>query len=88
MGVRELRNQVAAVLRRAGGGDRIVVTVDGRPVAQLGPVEPTGPVGLDELVATGLVEPPGRLDRPPPPDPAMLPVDVRSDAILDEIRGP
>ena len=30
----------AAAVRRAGGGERIVITVDGRPVAQLGPLEP------------------------------------------------
>lgn len=35
---RELRNNVSEVLRRAEAGERIVVTVDGRPVAELGPV--------------------------------------------------
>ena len=35
---RELRNNVGKVLRRAEAGERIVVTVDGRPVAELGPV--------------------------------------------------
>ena len=35
---RELRNNVGEVLRRAEAGERIVVTVDGRPVAELGPV--------------------------------------------------
>ena len=40
VGIRELRNQVAAVVRRAAAGERVVVTVDGRPVAQLGPLEP------------------------------------------------
>lgn len=87
VGVRELRNQVAAVVRRAGGGDRVVVTVDGRPVAQLGPIEPAGGVTLDDLVAAGLVRPPGRGDKPEPPAPAILPVDLRADRILDEVRG-
>lgn len=35
---RELRNNVSEVLRRAEAGERLVVTVDGRPVAELGPV--------------------------------------------------
>lgn len=87
VGVRELRNQVAAVVRRAGSGDRVVVTVDGRPVAQLGPLEPTGALTLDDLVAGGLVHPPGRRDKPEPPDAAILPVDLRADRILDEVRG-
>ncbi len=34
---RELRNNVSEVLRRAEAGERIVVTVDGRPVAELVP---------------------------------------------------
>lgn len=37
---KELRNDVAGVLRRAEAGERITVTVSGRPVAQLGPLEP------------------------------------------------
>jgi prevent-host-death family protein len=36
---RELRNQTAAVLRRAEAGEQLTVTVSRRPVAQLGPVE-------------------------------------------------
>lgn len=36
---RELRNNVSDVLRRAEGGQRFTITVDGRPVAQLGPIE-------------------------------------------------
>lgn len=34
---KELRNNVADVLRRAESGEEIIVTVAGRPVAQLGP---------------------------------------------------
>jgi prevent-host-death family protein len=34
---RELRNNSAAVLREAEGGEEFVITVDGRPVAALGP---------------------------------------------------
>ncbi len=35
---KELRNNVAAVLRRAEAGEELTITVAGRPVAQLGPV--------------------------------------------------
>lgn len=86
VGIRELRNQVAAVVRRAAAGDEVVVTVDGRPVARLMPLEPQGRATLDDLVAAGLVEPPGRADRPPPPPPAMVPIDLDIDAVLDEVR--
>ena len=35
---KELRNNVADVLRRAEAGEQFTITVAGRPVAQLGPV--------------------------------------------------
>ena len=38
---RELRNNVGDVLRRAEGGERFTITVNGRPVAELGPVSVT-----------------------------------------------
>jgi prevent-host-death family protein len=38
---RDLRNNTAAVLRRAESGERLCVTVSRRPVAQLGPLERT-----------------------------------------------
>lgn len=34
---KELRNNVGEILRRAEAGEEFVVTVSGRPVAQLGP---------------------------------------------------
>ena len=85
--IRELRNDVAAVVRRAGAGERIVITVDGRPVAQLGPLEPVGAPTLDDLVATGHVVAPRRATPTEPPDAEDAPVDARSDWILDDIRG-
>lgn len=88
IGVRELRNNVAAVLRRAGAGERIVVTVDGEPVAQLGPIEPPGAPTLEDLVATGLVDPPRRPGtKSPDPEPVDLAVDIRLDDVLGELRG-
>ncbi len=35
---RELRNDTAGLLRRVAGGDEVVITVRGEPVAQLVPV--------------------------------------------------
>jgi toxin FitB len=34
---KELRNNVAEILRRAEAGEELTITVAGRPVAQLGP---------------------------------------------------
>jgi len=36
---KELRNNVAEVLRRAEAGEEFTITVAGRPVAQLGPAQ-------------------------------------------------
>jgi len=36
---RELRNRSGEILRRAEAGERFTVTVGGRPVAELGPLE-------------------------------------------------
>ncbi len=87
IGTRELREHLAAMVRRAAAGERVVVTLDGRPVAQLGPLEPLGTPSLAELVASGLVDPPRRPDRPAAPDPLDPPVDVRLDRLLAEVRG-
>jgi antitoxin (DNA-binding transcriptional repressor) of toxin-antitoxin stability system len=46
------------VLRRAEAGERIVVTVDGRPVAQLGPLEAHRRSPIDDLITAGLARPP------------------------------
>lgn len=37
---KELRNDIAKVLRRAEAGEELTITVSGRPVAQLGPARP------------------------------------------------
>jgi len=88
VGVRDLRANVAALVRRAASGERIVVTSDGVPVAVLGPLTPAaGDVTLDDLIAAGLVVPPGRSDRPDVPDAAQVPIDTRTDRVLDELRG-
>jgi len=89
IGVRDLRQRVAATVRRAGSGDRIVVTVAGRPVAQLGPLEPGGggPPTLDDLAARGLLLPPRRHDRPEPGEPVPMWAGARLDRLLREQRG-
>jgi prevent-host-death family protein len=45
--VRELRNTISAVLRRVEAGERLTVTVDRRPVAEIGPLRPHRTVQAD-----------------------------------------
>lgn len=49
---RELRNDTAGVLRRVEGGETVVITVRGKPVADLVPHRPNGPrwVGPEEVM--------------------------------------
>jgi antitoxin (DNA-binding transcriptional repressor) of toxin-antitoxin stability system len=88
LGVRELRADLAAHLRRAGAGQRVVVSVGGRAIAQLGPVEPEqGQTVLADLVAAGAVVAPRRIDagRLAPAVPVWS--GVRLDRALKELRG-
>jgi prevent-host-death family protein len=48
---KELRNNVAEVLRRAEAGEEFTITVAGRPVARLGPAERRRWVGTRQLEA-------------------------------------
>lgn len=88
LGVRDLRQNLSRAIARAAAGERIIITVDGRPSAQLGPLEPddTGPT-IEDLVARGLVEPPIREDRPEPTFSMPLWAGTRLDQILREVRG-
>ncbi len=50
---RELRNDISSVLRRVEHGESFTITVNGRPVAELGPLRPSGrpPANLDAILA-------------------------------------
>jgi prevent-host-death family protein len=58
VGVRELKAQLSAYLKRAAAGEVITVTDRGRPVAVLGP--PLGGVDLEVAQAEGWVTGPTR----------------------------
>ncbi len=86
--MRRLRAELASAARRAGSGERIVVTVDGRPVAQLGPLDPTdGEPSLADLAARGLLVAARRQDRPPPAFSMPMWAGTRIDRLLREVRG-
>jgi len=88
IGVRALRGAVASTVRRAGAGERIVITVAGRPVAQLGPLEPTaGEPTIDDLAVRGLLVRARRDDRPAPSLEVPMWAGSRLDRLLVEVRG-
>lgn len=81
--IRQLRNDVSRVVRRARSGERMIVTVDGVPVAQIGPLDVSAvPRTLDELVAHGMVMPSRTRARPRPARPVRFSGDRTSDEIL------
>jgi prevent-host-death family protein len=72
--LRELRNHTSRVVRRASAGERIIITVDGVPTAQIvpldaGTIEPT----LDELIAQGRLLAPRLASAPAPAAPLDRP---------------
>jgi prevent-host-death family protein len=87
VGVRELRNYTSRVVARARAGERIVITVDGIPAAEIGPiVGPPHERSMEELVAAGLVIPPRvRSETPPKAHPVKLSGRRRaSDIVIEE----
>jgi prevent-host-death family protein len=65
IGIRELRNETSRVVRRARSGERILITIDGVPAAQLVPLDDRPRTRtLEELTATGALLAP-RASRPP-----------------------
>jgi prevent-host-death family protein len=84
--VRVLRSELAAAVRRAAHGERTVITVNGRPSAQLGPLDDQAP-DLERLVGSGAVVPPRRTTTWRPPAPVPIWSGVRIDRALVELRG-
>ena len=86
VGIRGLRAELAEAVRCAEAGDRTVITVGGRPVAQLGPLDADAP-DLERLIGSGAVIPPRRTSEWRPPEPVPVWAGVRLDQILRELRG-
>ncbi|MSO32103.1 MAG: hypothetical protein EXQ64_04755 [Ilumatobacteraceae bacterium] len=87
IGIRQLRQSLAAAVRRAKTGERVVITIDGEAVAQIGPVESLSHgITLTELIARGLVIAPRRRIEHIAIDPVVLYAGVRIDRALQEIR--
>lgn len=51
VGLREIRQHASEFVRRAQAGERMTITVSGRPAAQLGPVETRSWVSWEEVAA-------------------------------------
>lgn len=82
--MRELKNHLSRYLARVQGGEEVVVTERGRPIARLVAVDqPTD--RLADLVASGLVRPPQRTARRRPTK-RITPTAPVSDLVADPRR--
>jgi prevent-host-death family protein len=91
VGVRELRADLAARVRRAANGEPTIVSVGGRPAAALVPLamrdERASDVPLSSLVASGALAPARRTDGRLPEGTVAVWGNVRLDRLLREVRG-
>lgn len=99
IGIRELRGDLAAHIRRAAAGETTVVSVGGRPAAVLAPLTPgaqapgamsnmrTSSAHRSSLEASGALLPPRRTDGKLPAGTVPTWGSVRLDRLLAEIRG-
>lgn len=85
MSIRALRAELAAAVRRAGEGDATIVSVGGRPTAQLGPLGAHAPE-VAQLIAAGAVIPPRRTTSWRAPEPVPVAPGARLDRAVGEIR--
>ncbi|HWP61843.1 MAG TPA: type II toxin-antitoxin system prevent-host-death family antitoxin [Candidatus Binatia bacterium] len=86
--IRKLRNEASEVVRRARAGERFIITVDGVPAAELGPITSTERTpSLEELIARGAVMGPRVRRAPRPARPRPAPVGRTSDDVLAELRA-
>lgn len=88
-GIRDLRADLAAHVRRAAAGTATTITVDGRAVAVLGPLSPgeDSRATIAALVASGALIAPRRLDGRIAEGTVPTWGGVRLDRLLREVRG-
>ena len=91
IGIRQLRADLAAHVRRAAGGETTVISIGGAPAAALGPLttsdEPADAARLSSLVASGGLIAPRRPDGRTAGGTVSTWANVRIDRLLREIRG-
>ncbi|MEA3184267.1 MAG: hypothetical protein QOJ74_744, partial [Ilumatobacteraceae bacterium] len=92
IGIRQLRADLAAHVRRAQGGETTVISIGGAPAAALTPLagreEGVGPgQQLSSLIASGALIAPRRSDGQVAQGTVSTWANVRVDRLLREIRG-
>lgn len=87
IGIRELRNRVSEVIRRVHRGERILITSNGLPVAEIGPVTGHRMQTIEDLAEAGLIRLPRSQDRKPAPPPMKARSGVGIAEVLEDLRS-
>jgi len=85
-GIRDLRSNLATVLRRAASGESTMISDRGKPVAKIGPIDDSAP-DLERLIWSGGIEAPHRSSRWRPGTPVRIWSGTRIDRALKDLRG-
>ena len=81
-----LRKELALYLRRAKNGEQIIITVDGKPFAQIGPLEANKASGMEYLISSGLLNEPTSQGESKNLTYMSFPIDMSLQTLLLEIR--
>jgi prevent-host-death family protein len=88
IGVRDLRNHASGVVRRARAGERLIITVDGVPAAEIGPIrDEAAATSIEQLISAGALLPARTRTAPAPPQPIPSPSKVSTADVLDRLRA-
>ncbi|HBY63708.1 MAG TPA: type II toxin-antitoxin system prevent-host-death family antitoxin [Solibacterales bacterium] len=89
-GIRELKDNLSRYIRRIEAGDRIVVTANGRAVAEIIPPATHRPETVSpfaRLIASGVITPPAESGDPLEDCPDILLPPGTAAALIDSDRG-
>jgi prevent-host-death family protein len=85
--IRELRNDVSRIVRRARAGERLVITSNGVAVAEIRPLEERpGQRTIEEMIASGELIAPRSRAQPRPATPIKFSGPMTTEEILEEHR--
>lgn len=86
IGIRELRSDLSNHVKKAAGGETVVITIGGEPTARLTPLASNPVETMEDAYASGRVIRAMRRGETPPPSPRKVVLDRPGEEIIDELR--
>ena len=85
--IRHLRNDVSRIVRRASAGERLIITSNGVPMAEIRPLQrSSSQEAIAELIEAGRLNPPRSTAPPRRAQPIEFSGTRTSEEILEELR--